>query len=70
MSQEPQLGESSPSTPNATGVTAPALPGSAGNTGIISCLLPPLVPGAAFLGWKERECKEKDKNVACGGSKN
>lgn len=50
-----------PGTSNASGVTALELPGSAGDTGIISSLLPRHVPGAAFLGWKERrEWKEKE----------
>lgn len=50
-----------PGTSNATGVTTLALPGSAGDTGIISSFLPPHVPGIACLGWKERrEWKKKD----------
>lgn len=50
-----------PDSSDAPGVTTLALPGSAGDTGIISSLLTPHVLGAAFLGWKERrEWKEKD----------
>lgn len=50
-----------PGTSSAAGVPTLALPGSAGDVGIISSLLPPHVSGAAFLGLEERrEWREKD----------
>lgn len=43
-----------PGTSSAAGVTMLSLPGSAGDTGIVSSVLPSHVSGAAFLRWKER----------------